>query len=74
MGRLAGFRYRDVVQRLQSLGFVLLRDGKGSHEVWKNPKTGARAVLSAHRGDYPEGTLRAILDKAGIAIDDFLSK
>lgn len=73
MGRLAGYRYRDVARRLEQLGFVLQREGKGSHEVWKNAVTGRRAVLTNHRGDLPEGTLRSILRQAGIGEDDFLA-
>ncbi len=40
--------------------------------MWKNA-TGARAILSNHRGDIPEGTLRSILRQAAIAEDDFLA-
>ncbi len=73
MGRLAGFRYRDVARRLRGHGFVLSEGGKGSHEVWRNPATGRRTVLISHPGDIKEGTLRGILDLAGIAVDDFLA-
>lgn len=73
MGRLAGFRYRDVARRLQRFGFVLYRSGRGSHEVWISSETGQRTVLPNHPGDLPEGTLRAILRQAGISEDDFLA-
>ena len=33
MGRLAGFRYREVAQRLRVFGFRFDRPGAGSHEV-----------------------------------------
>jgi predicted RNA binding protein YcfA (HicA-like mRNA interferase family) len=73
VGRLAGFRYRDVARRLRSLGFSLRETGKGSHEVWINSETGRRTVLVNHAGDVPEGTLRAILALAGISLGDFLA-
>jgi predicted RNA binding protein YcfA (HicA-like mRNA interferase family) len=34
MGRLAGFRYRDIVKRLKALGFEFHRQAAGSHEIW----------------------------------------
>ena len=34
MGRLAGFRYRKIVQRLKALGFQFDRQAAGSHEIW----------------------------------------
>ena len=40
MGRLGGFRYRDIVRRLRAFGFVFQRQAAGSHEIWHNPTTG----------------------------------
>ena len=39
MGRLAGFRYRQIVGRLKQLGFEFHRQAAGSHEIWLNPAT-----------------------------------
>ena len=39
MGRLAGFRYRQIVKRLMSFGFAFDRQAAGSHEIWFNPET-----------------------------------
>jgi len=72
MGRLAGFRYRDIVRKLRALGFSFHRHAAGSHEIWHNPTTGAFTTIPNHPGDMPEGTLRAILKQARVAIDDFL--
>ena len=33
MGRLAGFRYREIVQRLKRVGFEFSRQAAGSHET-----------------------------------------
>jgi predicted RNA binding protein YcfA (HicA-like mRNA interferase family) len=73
MGRLAGFRYRDIIARLRALGFEFHRQAAGSHEIWHNPTTGKFTTIPNHPGDMPEGTLRAILRQAGISPDAFLA-
>lgn len=72
MGRLSGFRYAEVIQKLRAAGFVFDRQAKGSHEIWFHPITRRRTTVPNHPGDLPEGTLRAILKQAGIAVDEFL--
>src|ERR1022692_3241628 len=37
MGRLAGFRYRDITRKLKVCGFEFDRQAAGSHEIWFNP-------------------------------------
>ena len=74
MGRLAGFKYRQIVKRLKKSGFVFDRQAAGSHEIWCNPTTERYTTLPNHPSDMPEGTLRAILKQAGIDVDDFLRK
>jgi predicted RNA binding protein YcfA (HicA-like mRNA interferase family) len=73
MGRLAGFSYSEIMRRLKRLGFEFDRQAKGSHEIWRNPKTRTRTTIPNHPGDMPEGTLRAILRVAGVAPDQFLN-
>lgn len=73
MGRLAGFRYREIVQRLKSLGFQFDRQAAGSHEIWFNPSTRRYTTIPNHPGDMPEGTIRAILKQAGLSPDQFLN-
>jgi predicted RNA binding protein YcfA (HicA-like mRNA interferase family) len=74
MGRLAGFRYRDITKRLKALGLEFHRQAAGSHEIWHNPTTNRYTTIPNHPGDMPEGTLRAILKQAGIEPDVFLQK
>ncbi len=74
MGRLAGFRYRDIVKRLNELGLQFDRQARGSHEIWFNPVTHRYTTIPNHPGDLPEGTLRAILKQAGISPEEFLQK
>ena len=72
MGRLAGFKYRQVIKRLKQLGFAFDRQAAGSHEIWHNSTTNRYTTIPNHPGDMPEGTLRAILKQAGITPDEFL--
>jgi predicted RNA binding protein YcfA (HicA-like mRNA interferase family) len=72
MGQLAGFRYREIVQRLKALGFQFNRQAAGSHEIWFNPSTHRYTTIPNHPGDMPEGTLRAILKQAGVTPEQFL--
>jgi predicted RNA binding protein YcfA (HicA-like mRNA interferase family) len=72
MGRLAGFRYREIVKKLKTFGFIFDRQAAGSHEIWYNPKTDRYTTIPNHPGNMPEGTLRAILKQAGIPPDNFL--
>lgn len=72
MGRLAGFRYREIVRRPKRLGFQFDRQAAGSHEIGFSPATRRYTTIPNHPGDMPEGTLRAILKQAGVDADTFL--
>lgn len=72
MGRLAGFKYRQIVKKLKKLGFVFDRHAAGSHEIWFHPATNLYTTIPNHPGDLPEGTLRAILKQAGVSVERFL--
>jgi predicted RNA binding protein YcfA (HicA-like mRNA interferase family) len=74
MGRLSGFRYRQVIKKLKAFGFAFDRQAAGSHEIWYNEDTNRYTTIQNHPGDIPEGTLRAILREADIEPDDFLKK
>ena len=73
MGRLAGFKYREITKRLRQMGIEFHRQAAGSHEIWYNAETRRYTTIPNHSGDMPEGTLRAILKQAGITPEDFLS-
>jgi predicted RNA binding protein YcfA (HicA-like mRNA interferase family) len=74
MGRLGGFKYRQIRKKLQACGFEFYRHAAGSHEIWHNPQTGRFTTIPNHPGDMPEGTLRAILKQAGLEAQEFLEK
>jgi predicted RNA binding protein YcfA (HicA-like mRNA interferase family) len=48
-----------------------MRQSKGSHEIWTNPRMNLSAVLPRHSGDMPKGTLSAVLRQLGIDRDEF---
>ena len=73
MGRLSGYRYRDIIKILKKFGFEFFRQAAGSHEIWHNPATNRFTTVPNHTGDMPEGTLRAILKQADIDVEDFIN-
>jgi predicted RNA binding protein YcfA (HicA-like mRNA interferase family) len=72
MGRLSGFKYREIVKKLKKCGFEFYRQAAGSHEIWHNKITNRFTTIPNHPGDMPEGTLKAILIQADISVEDFL--
>ncbi len=72
MGRLSGYKYREIVRILKRFGFEFYRQAAGSHEIWYNPITKKFTTIPNHSGDMPEGTLNAILKQADIKIEDFI--
>ena len=72
MGRLSGFKYRQVIRKLKKVGFEFDRQAAGSHEIWFNPNTGRYTTIPNHPGDMPEGTLREILKQAKVKVGRFL--
>jgi len=74
VGRLSGFRYREITRKLKFFGFAFDRQAAGSHEIWYNAASKRYTTIPNHSGDMPEGTLRAILKQAGIDSDEFLRR
>jgi len=72
MGRLAGFSYRKIIKKLKLFGFEFYRYGAGSHEIWYNSESDRFTTIPRHNFDLPEGTLKAILEQAGIEVNEFL--
>jgi len=72
MGRLSGYKYREIIKILKEFGFTFYRQASGSHEIWYNQLTKKFTTIPNHPGDMPEGTLRAILKQADISVEEFL--
>ncbi|MBV8580678.1 MAG: type II toxin-antitoxin system HicA family toxin [Candidatus Eremiobacteraeota bacterium] len=64
----------DQLRRaLERAGFVLVRI-KGSAHVMRHPDTRRTVSVHIHRGEtIKRGTLAAILDDAGLTVDDLRS-
>ena len=76
MGKLAGFRYREIVMRLRRLGFEFDRQAAGSHEIWYNYTTNRYTTIpmknigtrrAAEKPRPPRKPISANQGKAGTA-------
>ena len=64
--------YRELTRKLRRLGCEFDRQGRGSHEVWRNPATRSRTAIPNQRGkDLKPGTIGSILRDLGVSRDDF---
>jgi predicted RNA binding protein YcfA (HicA-like mRNA interferase family) len=54
MGRLAGFKYREVARKLRTLGFAFDRPSPGSHQVWRDRETGRKVTPPIMRATWPQ--------------------
>ena len=72
MGKLSGFKYREIVKKLSGAGFIFFREAKGSHGIWYSKNSNRYTTVVRRSGDIAEGTLKNIIKQAGIEVDDFL--
>ncbi len=61
---------RDLVKALQRIGFVVQRQ-RGSHIVLRRDDPFARVTVPNHKTLRP-GTLRAILQEAGLTVEQLI--
>lgn len=63
---------KKLIKILKENGFVLSRQ-KGSHQIWKNPKTGIIVPVPLHGKSkpIPIGTLLAIIKQSKIPREKF---
>ncbi|MBS1983302.1 MAG: type II toxin-antitoxin system HicA family toxin [Bdellovibrionales bacterium] len=66
-GRLSGFKYREIAQRIKKLGFQFDRQAADSHETWLNPSMSRYTTIPNHSGDK----FRAIVKQAEVSPDEF---
>ena len=62
---MPSFSYKDVIKRLKKAGMVFWRQGKGSHELWKNPNTKKIFPVPKHPHNLKLGTVANIAKQAG---------
>ena len=64
--------YRELVRKLALFGCSFDRQGRGSHELWRNRVNGARTTIpNWGRKDLRPGTVRRILRDLGIDKAEF---
>ena len=75
MTKLPVVSSKKVIKALRSAGFEdAPKRGKGSHSAMiKRSADGVRLVIIPDRKSIPIGTLRAIIDQAGLSRDDFIN-
>lgn len=71
MPKLPSLKPREVVKKLQKLGFEKHHQ-VGSHLTLRHPETKKRAVVPMHLKDIKKGTLLSLLKEAGIEKETFL--
>ncbi|WP_423265260.1 type II toxin-antitoxin system HicA family toxin [Frondihabitans sp. 4ASC-45] len=55
-------KYRDVVKFLKTQGWVFLRQGKGSHEMWGLPDESVKEIIPAY-GEVSAGVVGQLIKK-----------
>ena len=72
--RLPAISGKKIILVLGRAGFVLVRTS-GSHARFVHPHNARRATtVPLHAGkDLPRGTVRAIIEQAGLTTEEFLS-
>jgi predicted RNA binding protein YcfA (HicA-like mRNA interferase family) len=69
MPKLPVLRAREVISRLEKLGFAVVRQ-KGSHVQMKNGNL--LVTIPVHSGTIAKGTLKSILRQARINAEELL--
>ena len=67
--QLPAVKPKQLIRVLEREGWQLDRV-RGSHHVFRHPERHHRVVVPVHGRDLRPGTLRSILDAAGISRDD----
>jgi predicted RNA binding protein YcfA (HicA-like mRNA interferase family) len=56
--------YRDLVKILRAHGYMLVRTGKGSHEIWYSPAS--KRQVTVPRSTKSRHTANVVLKQAGL--------
>ena len=69
---MPSLKARDVLRALQSAGFSIVRTSGSHYRLVHDTDASRQATISTHKGrDLARGTLRAIIDQAGLTVDEF---
>jgi predicted RNA binding protein YcfA (HicA-like mRNA interferase family) len=65
---------RQILRALQKGGFEIVRIRGSHHRLRKPGVAGSKVIVPVHGAhDLPPGTLRSIIDQAGLTVEEFLS-
>ena len=71
MPRLPVCTPTDVIRALQRAGFFL-DHSTGSHRFFRHTSRPGIVTVPFHRKDLKRGTLKSILDQAGLSTEEFI--
>jgi predicted RNA binding protein YcfA (HicA-like mRNA interferase family) len=72
MPRLPVCTPTDVIRALNKAGFFM-DHSTGSHRYFRHPSRPGIVTVPFHRRDLKRGTLKSILDQAGLSTDEFIA-
>ncbi len=72
MPRLPACKPVEVIRALQRAGFVL-DHSTGAHQFFRHPSGAGIVTVPFHRKDLKRGTLKSIIDQAGLTIEEFIN-
>lgn len=61
----------EIIRALSKIGFQKASQ-KGSHAKYRNDTTPVRTVIIPMHSEIARGSLKSILDQAGISLEEFL--
>ena len=72
MPRLPACTPTDVIRALHRAGFFL-DHSTGSHRFFRHPSRPGIVTVPFHRKDLKRGTLKGILEQAGLSAEQFIA-
>lgn len=57
---------KELIEKLKDAGCTMVRQGKGSHQIWESPISKTRFTVPHPKGNLPTGTAKGILKQAGL--------
>jgi len=57
---------KDLIKQLKKAGCTMVREGKGSHQIWESPISKTRFTVPHPKRNLPKGTIKGILKQAGL--------
>ena len=71
--RLPSVKARDAIRALQKAGFSIVRTSGSHYRLVHDTDPSRQTTVPVHTGkDIPRGTLRAIIDQAGLTVAEFI--